>query len=174
MIFVGYGLSVPEAGYDDLQGLDLKGKVAVYVRSGPHDLPGSLRAHAQATDVRWAGLRAAGAIGAAAVSPPRQREIPWERTAPMRLQPSLTLDDDALIQTHGMKLSMRINSDHFATFLEGSGHTPEEIFALADSSQRLPVFPLARSVRARVRYDRKTVESPNVVGIIPGSDPKLR
>ncbi len=174
MVFVGYGLSVPEAGYDDLKGLDLKGKVAVYVRSGPEALPGPLRAHAQATDVRWAGLRAAGAIGAASVGTPRRREIPWERYTGTRLQPSLTLDDAPLNQTPDMKLSIRINSNHFASFLEGSGHTPEELFALADTGQRMPVFPLARSVRARVRYDRKTVQSPNVVGIIRGSDPKLR
>jgi len=39
MVFAGYGLSVPEAGYDDLQGLDLRGKLAVYVRSGPTRCP---------------------------------------------------------------------------------------------------------------------------------------
>src|SRR5437868_1736535 len=31
MVFVGYGLSIPEARYNDLEGLDLRGKVAVYV-----------------------------------------------------------------------------------------------------------------------------------------------
>jgi hypothetical protein len=174
LVFVGYGLSVPEAGYDDLKGLDLEGKIAVYIRSGPDTLPGPLRSHAQATDVRWAGLRAAGAIGAASLTSPGRREIPWERVARQRLQPSLTLDDDALDKTPGMRLAMGLNADRFAQFLEGSGHTPQEIFALADTGRRLPVFPLAASVRARVRYDRKRVESPNVVGIIRGSDPRLR
>jgi hypothetical protein len=174
MVFVGYGLSVPEAGYDELKGLDLRGKVAVYVRSGPDTLPGPLRAHAQASDVRWAGLRAAGAIGAASVTPPKLRETPWSVTTLQRLQPSLTLDDDALNETPGMRLTFRINTDHFGPFLEGSGHSPEEILTLADSGRSLPTFPLPASIRARVRYDRKKVESPNVVGIIPGSDPKLR
>ena len=41
-VFIGYGLSVPEAGYDDLAGEDLKGKVAVLVRGGP---TGVSRAH---------------------------------------------------------------------------------------------------------------------------------
>ncbi|MCX6631388.1 MAG: hypothetical protein NTW28_27565 [Candidatus Solibacter sp.] len=36
MVFVGYGLRVPEAKYDDLAGVDLRGKIAVYVNStGP-------------------------------------------------------------------------------------------------------------------------------------------
>ena len=29
MVFVGYGLDVPEAGYSDLKGVDLRGKIAV-------------------------------------------------------------------------------------------------------------------------------------------------
>jgi hypothetical protein len=35
MVFVGYGLSIPEAGWDDFAGLDLRGKVAVYVNAFP-------------------------------------------------------------------------------------------------------------------------------------------
>src|SRR6059058_2380147 len=31
MIFVGYGIRIPDANYDELAGIDLKGKVAVYV-----------------------------------------------------------------------------------------------------------------------------------------------
>src|SRR5687767_2763827 len=33
MVFVGYGLSIPEAGWDDLAGIDLRGKIAVFVNT---------------------------------------------------------------------------------------------------------------------------------------------
>src|SRR6478672_11338542 len=33
MVFVGYGLSIPEAKWDELAGLDLHGKIAVYVNT---------------------------------------------------------------------------------------------------------------------------------------------
>src|SRR5689334_16044957 len=33
MVFVGYGLAVPEAKWDDFAGLDLHGKIAVYVNT---------------------------------------------------------------------------------------------------------------------------------------------
>ncbi len=33
MVFIGYGLSIPEANWDDLAGLDLRGKIAVYVNA---------------------------------------------------------------------------------------------------------------------------------------------
>src|SRR6202030_1388252 len=35
LVFVGYGLTVPEQNYDDLAGLDLRGKVAVIVTGSP-------------------------------------------------------------------------------------------------------------------------------------------
>ncbi len=37
--FLGYGLSLPEAGIDDYKGHDVKGKVAIYVGRGPQSLP---------------------------------------------------------------------------------------------------------------------------------------
>src|SRR4051812_8013498 len=40
MVFVGYGMSIPEARWDDLAGVDLRGKIAVYVNMpAPADVP---------------------------------------------------------------------------------------------------------------------------------------
>jgi len=35
MVFVGYGVHAPEAGWDDYKGVDLKGKVAIYLINDP-------------------------------------------------------------------------------------------------------------------------------------------
>ena len=35
LVFVGYGVSAPEAGWDDFKGLDLKGKVPVFLINDP-------------------------------------------------------------------------------------------------------------------------------------------
>ena len=45
LVFVGYGLRVPEMKFDDLAGQDLKGRIAVYLAGSPSDIPGPLRAH---------------------------------------------------------------------------------------------------------------------------------
>ncbi len=42
LVFVGYGLRVPEKNYDDLAGLDLKGKVAVLLSGSPSEIPAAL------------------------------------------------------------------------------------------------------------------------------------
>src|SRR5437764_8166586 len=46
MVFVGYGMSLPEIHYNELDGIDLRGKIAVYVNAGgPVDAPGNLKSH---------------------------------------------------------------------------------------------------------------------------------
>src|SRR5262249_42583493 len=47
LAFAGYGLTVPENGYDDLAGLDLRGKVAVVFSGAPEEIPGALASHYQ-------------------------------------------------------------------------------------------------------------------------------
>src|SRR3954464_347485 len=47
LIFVGYGLSIPEKDFDDLAGLDLKGKVAVFITGSPSQIPSAVASHHQ-------------------------------------------------------------------------------------------------------------------------------
>ena len=39
LVFIGYGMHLPEAGHDDFAGLDLSGKVAVVIGGGPAACP---------------------------------------------------------------------------------------------------------------------------------------
>src|SRR3954447_19084838 len=44
MVFAGYGLRIPEVNYDELAGLDVKGKIVVYVNApGPVEAPGPVK-----------------------------------------------------------------------------------------------------------------------------------
>ncbi len=79
LVFAGYGLSAPDVGHDDLAGIDLAGKVAVYIGGTPAAITGALAAHYQQAGVRWNALRAAGAIGAVAIPNPKTMEQPWEQ-----------------------------------------------------------------------------------------------
>ncbi len=42
LVFVGYGLSIPESNFDDLAGLDLKGKVVVLITGSPEQIGSAL------------------------------------------------------------------------------------------------------------------------------------
>jgi len=59
-------------------------------------------------------------------------------------------------------------------FVCSSGHTFEEIAALGKDRKPLPHFALATSLKAEAKVLSKKVESANVVGKLPGSDPALK
>jgi hypothetical protein len=75
IVFVGYGLTVPELNYNDLAGLDLHGKLALLLAGGPAGMSVPLRAYYQTQ--RWKFLRRAGAIGVLQIENPRTMDIPW-------------------------------------------------------------------------------------------------
>src|SRR5262245_42427023 len=57
LVFVGYGLIIPEQGIYDLAGLQLKGAIVVYIAATPKTLPGPLQAHLGSTAERWKTYR---------------------------------------------------------------------------------------------------------------------
>ncbi len=173
-VFAGYGFHVPEKNYDDLAGLDVRGKIVVYLAGGPKSIPGPLKSHYQSAGERWKYLKAAGAIGIANIQNPKSMDIPWSRLRLARTMPSMSLADPSLQEASGLRLSIAINPEHADKFFEGTGHTIAEILRDADSDKPLPRFPLAVSIRARVHLKTSEVESQNVAGLLPGADPKLK
>lgn len=172
IVFIGYGLTVPEMNYDDLAGLDLRNKVVLLLSGAPSNIPGPLRSHYQSE--RWKFLKRAGAIGVLTVQNPKGMDIPWERSKLNRFLPSMVLDDQNLNETAGQRLGVSINPATAEKFFEGSGHSFKEILELANNEKPLPKFSIPASVRATVKVTSATLESQNVVGILPGTDPRLR
>ncbi len=174
LVFAGYGLSIPEKNYNDLAGLDLKGKVAVIVSGAPADIPGALASHYQSAAERWKALRKAGAVGTVTILNPASMDIPWERISVNRTHPSMGLRGAEFEETAGQKLAVVFNPARAEKLFEGSGHKLQEILDLAKARKPLPRFPLAVSIRAKAEVNKKALESSNVIAKLPGSDPKLQ
>jgi Zn-dependent M28 family amino/carboxypeptidase len=172
MVFVGYGLRVPEVKHDDLAGLDLKGKVVLLLTGGPSSIPGPLLAHYQNT--RWSYLKAAGVVGVVSIQNPKGQDIPWDRSKLARFLPSMAIADPALDETIGQQLAVTVNPASAEKFFEGSGHAFKDLLALSNAGQVLPRFALPTSIRATVTTESTPVTSDNVVGILPGTDPVLK
>jgi hypothetical protein len=184
MVFVGYGMSIPEAHYDDLAGLDLHGKVAVYLNAaGPVDANGNVKSHFSSSAERWATLKRAGAIGSASIPNPRpdaQQQGGGGRggagggrggfTPP----PTVALADRTLQDSAGQQVALTITRNGVEKFFAGSGHTYAEIEELAKANKPLPRFPLVGTLRAKATLTREALQAPNIVALLPGSDPKLK
>ena len=197
MVFVGYGLVIPEAHWNDLEGTDLKGKIAVYVNApGPADAPAAVKSHLTSAVERWNVLRKAGAVGIATIAAGRggaggrgTAAAPGADAAVATLpgadnpaappaggragrgapQPSISLADPALSETTGMAVSVAITPRGAEKFFAASGHTFAEIQQLARENKPLPRFPLAVQLRSQVALKRETLESPNIAAIFPGT-----
>src|SRR5215471_990130 len=143
MVFVGYGLRIPEAKYDELAGIDLRGKIAVYVNApGPVETTGPVKSHFGSATERWNTLQAAGAIGSASITMPRAgnrggqpSDDPNNPNADDAAggrgpQRSFMLADPTLQESSGQKLAVTITRRGGEKFFEGTGHTFDEIFKM--------------------------------------------
>jgi Zn-dependent M28 family amino/carboxypeptidase len=174
LIFVGYGLKIPEKNYDDLSGLDLHGKIVVYLAGSPSEIPTALSAHYQTIGERWKSLKQAGVVGTITIPNPASMDIPWSRMSLNRAHPSMDLADPEFNETQGLKMAMTFNPAQAEKLFAASGHTFEEIAALGKDRKPLPHFPLAVSLKAHATVKTSTVESANIVGKLPGIDPALK
>ncbi len=172
MVFAGYGLHLPEAGHDDFAGLDLKGKIVVVLSGGPSTLSGALKSHARSERAHW--LAAQGALGLITLVTPKQVEIPWVRRVALAGAPALYYADATLRETQTPFLGAQFDPAKSAQFFAGTDKDFAAIAAAADASAPVPSFPLALRFKAQVAAKRRDLSSPNLIALLPGSDPKLR
>ncbi|HKD80497.1 MAG TPA: M28 family metallopeptidase [Candidatus Angelobacter sp.] len=174
LVFAGYGLTVPENGYDDLAGLDLRGKVAVVFSGAPAEIPGALASHYQSAGERWKAMYKAGVVGIISIPNPEFMDIPWSRISANRTHPNMALKGQEFDETDGEALAAIFNPAHAEKLFAGSGHSLQELLQLLKERKPLPRFPLTAGIRSRAMVRKKEVESANLVAELPGSDPRLK
>lgn len=184
MVFVGYGLSIPEAKWDDLAGLDLHGRIAVYVNAMPSvGVSDNVKSHVGSAAERWAVLKKAGAIGIATI--PNPRPAPGTTPAspaaaggrgagPQPPLPTIVLAERDLQDQAGQVVSIALTRAGAAKVLAGSGHTIDELDQLVADKKPLPRFPLVPTLRAHASVTRTPLDSENIIGTYEGSDPRLK
>ena len=174
LVFVGYGLNIPERNINDFAGLNLKGAVVVHVAATPKSLPGPLQAHFGSGAERWRMYKAAGAIGTMSIANPKSMDVPWARATLARLQAAMSLADGSLEEASGQQVSITVNPAHADKLFAGSGHRFQEILDLVDGGQAVPSFALPARLKATTTVEQSEVTSQNVAGILRGSDPRRR
>jgi Zn-dependent M28 family amino/carboxypeptidase len=176
LVFVGYGLQIPEQSIDDLSALSaqLKGAIVVFLNTTPRTLPGPLQAHFNSAAERWRIYRAAGAVGAIGIQNPKSMDVPWERSTLTRGQMQMALADAALDDTGGQQIGVTMNPASAEKLFAGSGKTFADQLARLDAGQPIPGFVLPSRLKASIAVERGEVESQNVAAILRGADPQRR
>ena len=181
--FVGYGLSVPELNVDDYKDRDVTGKVVVYIGRGPQNTPFRTVASRGRSAIEL--RHAVAAIGPMALTPQparggQQPATPTPAAGGGRGGPAGTLGDFQTVQRLDTPTPPQITaSDEFYEFLfTGSGTTYADYKAKVDKQEPLPRVDL-KNVSIKIDVDAtydvvQTRLTRNVVGIVEGSDPKLK
>ncbi|MEG3182288.1 M28 family metallopeptidase [Sphingomonas sp. LT1P40] len=181
-VFVGYGLDSPANGFDDYSGLDVRGKVVVLLAGVPQGrVPSEIAAHLSAEKARMAQER--GAIGVITV-PTRSslKTTPWKRLASytsLSRYVWVGKDGKPWSPTPGILIGAYANGPAAEALFAGAPTTLKRVLDTADSkSRRKGAMPRGFALKAPVRLERHSdverMTSPNVVAVLPGSDPKLR
>ena len=177
-VFVGYGIVAPGFGHNDYEGVDARGKIAVMIENRPESWPTEEGAHLSSGRERRKHAVAAGAIGRVVIQTPRGAiPFPWEDNFPYLNIPSMKWvgpdgnPDDYNPQLQG---AMYLNKDVAQVLFEGAEFSAEDIFAADSAGEPVPRFPLQARVAMSRESTHRRISSPNVIGIIEGSDPVLK
>ena len=142
VVFAGYGLVIPEATYNDLEGLPIKGAVVAFLTGGPDKIDGNLRSHYSSGEHRWKALRAAGAIGTISIPNPKSMEIPWARQSLSFGMARMELADPAMNVMQGLQFSASWDPAKANDLFAQSGHSIEEVLEAANHQDALPRFTI--------------------------------
>ncbi len=177
-VFVGYGIVADEFGHDDYAGLDVEGKIVVVLRGRPTDWPSEEGAHIASggEKARYAAER--GAVGMVSLHTPKREKIrPYTSSLNYLTAPSMRwLDKDGYPfgGQKSIKMGAYLNMGA-AEKLFANAPTPlEDIFAADTDNQSIKGFPLNVELSLASKARHEEVKSPNIVAILPGTDPKLK
>lgn len=177
VVYVGFGVTAPEQGYDDYADVEAKGKIVAYVYGAPPRFGSSMRAHYSSGVMKSANAAAHGAVGTLLLDSPALEQLYSfkDRVHDLAFPGLRWLDPQGQPSDYfpALRGTVALSMVGTAKVLEGSGESPAEIYAAAKEGKPLS---LGLPVTAKIKMVSKLedVHSPNVVARLQGSDPKLR
>ena len=169
MIFGGFGISAPDLGYDDFEGIDVKDKLVVVISGAPDHFGSLERTVLSSSASRDAELRERGAVGVVVVRLGETRASTQSRTRYV-VPPDLTQDTGI---PEELEASVTVSRRIAADWISRSGKTFENVLETIRSGVPLS-FDLGIDGRVRGNFVVETFESANVAALLPGSDVDLQ
>jgi Zn-dependent M28 family amino/carboxypeptidase len=174
VVFAGFGVTAPDQTYDDYANLDVRGKIVAIFGGAPPSFSNAIRAHHSASLNKIENAARHGAVGLITLESPKDAQrSPWTRvTRQSKLGTMHWLRADGTPNAVNPQLTTGIGVDLDTTKTIFGGEA-EAVFASLDRGQPQPK-PLKLRARIHLVSAHRQLTSPNVIGILRGSDPKLR
>lgn len=178
LVFAGYGIVAPELGHDDYQDLDVEGKIVVVLAGKPKSFPSEEGAHFGSTNQKKTHATNNGAIGFVTISTPTAEKVrPYQNLLNFLHTPKvrwLGKDGQPASVFPQLKNAAYFSQDAAAKLFTGAPSSLEDIYAMLEKDESPKGFALKVSMDLASDSVHKTISSPNVAGIIEGSDPQLK
>lgn len=177
LVFVGYGIEAPELDHHDYAGVDAKGKVVVLLSGQPHDFPSEEGAHFASGEEKTRAAVRHGAVGILVIHTPRaSQRYQWDRVKSRVGMPSMGWTNDKG-EVHGEFKQIQARGMIRHTAAEALfENAPLDLATLLERDEKgeaLTTFGLDGKLSMRQHSMHTTIFSPNVVAVLPGSDPLL-
>ncbi|MDP8993424.1 MAG: M28 family metallopeptidase [Pseudomonadota bacterium] len=175
-VFAGYGIHAPELGFDDYRGLDVRGRVVVLLGGVPQGLPSDLAAHLANEKVRTAARRGAAGVILLRGAEEAQRR-PYEQMPRRETPPGITWVDPAgvpYVDARGLRFLATADTPFAEALFEDA---PRSLAGVRAEAARPGVQPRGFTLAPTLRIERESANSamtsPNVVAVLPGTDPAV-
>ena len=176
MVFVGYGINAPEKGWNDYEGVDVKGKTVVILVNDPdfgtETLEGPFNGKAMTYYGRWTykyeEAARQGAAAALIVHETAPAAYGWNVVESSWSGPQAYAqrgeNAPPLTQVNGW-----IQNDVARKILAAAGKDLDELTTMA-RTKGFKAVPLGLTASTSFRNDVRNYNSRNVIGILPGSE----
>lgn len=177
-VFVGYGLIADKYDYNDYQDLDVEGKIVVMLSGRPESWPSEEGAHLASRSEKARYAAENGAVGIVTLHTPKREKVRSYTTTLNYLgTPSLRwLDDNN--KPHGVREEIKavayLNLTAGEKLFANAPTDLQQIFELDNNNKAISGFDLNTRLELSASARHEEVSSPNILAVLPGSDPKLK
>jgi Zn-dependent M28 family amino/carboxypeptidase len=172
VVFVGYGIVAPEYRWDDYAGADVKGKVVLVMNNDPEDDPalfaGKTRLYYGRWTYKYEEAARHGALGAIVIHTTPSASYPWSVVESSWAGPQYQLPSGG---EPDLAARFWATEDASKKLVALGG---KDLDALRAEAQRrgFAAVPLGVKLSVSLAAALTRIESANVLGRLPGSDPK--
>ena len=171
LVFVAYGLDSTVPKRNDLAGINVSGKLVVMLEGPPKNVSKEAWKKAKIQVDIWRNLIIMGAAGLISVNTGTE-EHPYSEMADYLTRRQIERADSEEFPSY-LPPFITLGNEAAAKMFADSGSTFAEALTKADTEGFKP-FSLKKSAKLTVKLKKAKGASNNVIGLLEGSDPKLK
>ncbi len=177
VVFVGFGIHAPDMNYSDYDGIDVEGKIIAAFGGAPDSFPHNERAFYSSRLTKTEEAVARGAVGSIGLrSRTDQRRYTWKRISENAgIRPGMSwvnLSGEAANYFPELQGGAMLNVPPAHELFSRAPISFEQALDAADAGTPLST-PLGTEITLARKTDHESITSPNIIGILRGSDPEL-